>query len=160
MSYVTAPDQASEGCPFCALPGSDSEHDRENLILHRGASAFAILNLYPYNPGHLMAVPYRHVADFADLTSEELHEVADLSQRGVRALRAASGAQAFNIGLNLGAIAGAGISEHLHQHVVPRWGGDTNFMPVIGQTKVLPELLTETYDRLAPAFAAAAAGQA
>jgi len=155
MSYVTAPDDARTGCPFCTLPADGAEHDRENLILHRGVRAFAILNLYPYNPGHLMAVPYRHVADFTDLTPEELHEVAELCQRGVRALRAAAGAQAFNIGLNLGSIAGAGISEHLHQHVVPRWGGDSNFMPVIGRTKVLPELLTETFDRLAPAFAAA-----
>jgi ATP adenylyltransferase len=102
-----------------------------------------------------MAVPYRHVAGFDELTVAELHELADLCQRAVRVLKLVSGAQAFNIGVNAGAVAGAGIGDHIHQHVVPRWGGDTNFMPVIGQTRVLPELLGETYARLAPAFARA-----
>jgi len=154
MSYVKDPDTSSRGCPFCVLPERGPEHDRESLIVHRGERAYAILNAYPYNPGHLMSVPYRHVADFAELEPAELHEVADLAQRAVRALRACSGPHAFNIGLNLGAIAGAGIADHLHTHVVPRWGGDTNFMPVIAQTRVLPELLVQTYDRLVPAFAA------
>lgn len=153
MAYIKDPDQASEGCPFCVLPDRGPEHDRETLIVYRARWAFAILNAYPYNPGHLMMVPYRHVASIDDLTLEELHELADLCQRGVRALRAASGPHAFNIGMNIGGVAGAGIADHLHQHVVPRWGGDTNFMPVIGQTRVLPELLEETYDRLLPAFA-------
>lgn len=151
LAYVTDPDTASLGCPFCTLP--ERGDDRAALILHRGERAYAILNAYPYNPGHFMAVPYRHVAGFDELTVPELHELADLCQLGVRALRASSGPHAFNIGLNVGGVAGAGIADHIHQHVVPRWGGDTNFMPVIGQTRVLPELLEETYQRLAPAFA-------
>jgi ATP adenylyltransferase len=114
-----------------------------------------ILNAFPYNPGHLMAVPFRHLAAFEELSREELHELADLSQRAVRALQACSSPHAFNIGMNIGGVAGAGIADHLHQHVVPRWGGDTNFMPVIGRTRVLPQLLEETYDRLVPAFAEA-----
>ncbi len=155
MSYVKDPDTSRRGCPFCVLPSRGADHDRESLIVHRGERAYAILNAYPYNPGHLMAVPYRHVAGFDELEPAELHEVADLAQRGVKALRTSSGPHAFNIGLNIGSVAGAGIADHLHAHVVPRWGGDTNFMPVIGQTRVLPELLEETYDRLVPAFAAA-----
>ena len=152
MSYIRG-EGKSGGCPFCVLPAGDAEADREALIVHRGEAAYVILNAYPYNPGHLMVVPYRHVAGYDDLTTAELHEIADLCQRAVRALKDTSGPSAFNIGLNVGALAGAGIAEHIHQHVVPRWGGDTNFMPVIGQTRVLPELLEETYQRLAPAFA-------
>jgi len=152
-AYVTDPDASSQGCPFCRLPGRGPEHDAESLIAHRGAETFVILNAYPYNPGHLMIVPYRHTDDYASLSAAELHEMASLSQRSVQVLRRTSGAHAFNIGLNLGGIAGAGIADHVHQHVVPRWGGDTNFMPVIGQTRVLPELLAETWSRVAPAFA-------
>jgi len=152
-AYVTDPDASSTGCPFCRLPGRGSAHDAESLIVHRGAETFVILNAYPYNPGHLMIVPYRHTDDYASLSAAELHEMASLSQRSVQVLRRTSGAHAFNIGLNLGGIAGAGIADHVHQHVVPRWGGDTNFMPVIGQTRVLPELLAETWSRIAPAFA-------
>jgi ATP adenylyltransferase len=152
-SYVRDPDAASSGCPFCLLPARGRERDDESLIVHRGATTFVILNAYPYNPGHLMIVPYRHTDDLAALSLEEVHEVAELSQRALRVLRATSGAHAFNVGMNVGAIAGAGIAEHVHQHVVPRWGGDTNFMPVIGQTRVLPELLAETWARIAPAFA-------
>jgi ATP adenylyltransferase len=152
-AYVTDPDASSHGCPFCRLPGRGPEHDEESLIVHRGAAAFVILNAFPYNPGHLMVVPFRHTDDYASLSDAELHEMAVLSQRAVRVLRHAVGAHAFNLGLNLGGAAGAGIADHVHQHVVPRWGGDTNFMPVIGQTRVLPELLDETYARVAPAFA-------
>ncbi|MGH3666522.1 MAG: HIT family protein [Egibacteraceae bacterium] len=155
MSYIRGDGRDLEGCPFCVLPGRGTQADAESLILHRGQLVYAILNAYPYNPGHLMLVPYRHLSDFDELSSAELHEVAELSQRAVRALKQDSGPQAFNIGLNVGGIAGAGIAEHLHQHVVPRWGGDTNFMPIIGQTRVLPELLEETYRRLAPIFAEA-----
>lgn len=154
QAYVTNPDASSDGCPFCRLPDRGAQHDEESLIVHRGSVAFVILNAYPYNPGHLMIVPFRHIDDFASLSTAELHETAELAQRSVRVLRGAAGAHAFNIGLNLGGIAGAGIADHVHQHVVPRWGGDTNFMPVIGQTRVLPELLAETYARIAPAFAA------
>ena len=153
MAYVKSPDAAQEGCPFCVLPAGDD--DRGALIVHRGEVAFVILNAYPYNPGHLMVVPYRHVATLHELTREERHEITDLCERGVRALSASSGPHAFNLGMNIGGVAGAGIADHIHQHVVPRWGGDTNFMPVVGQTRVLPELLEETYDRLTPAFAEA-----
>lgn len=154
MAYIRA-DEPVSGCPFCVLPARDPADDRESLILHRGRQAYAILNAYPYNPGHLMAVPYRHVAGIDELTVSELHEVADLCRAAVVALRASSGPQAFNIGINMGGVAGAGIADHIHQHVVPRWQGDTNFMPVIGQTRVLPQLLEETYERLAPAYAEA-----
>ena len=154
MGYIRG-DGELEGCPFCVLPARGPAHDRDTLILHRGPLAFVILNAYPYNPGHLMVVPYRHVSGFQELSTEEVQEMASLCQRGVRALKASSRPQGFNIGINVGAAAGAGIADHIHQHVVPRWGGDTNFMPVIGQTRVLPELLEETYDRLHPAFAAA-----
>ena len=152
LAYIKDTDQQISGCVFCVLPARGRDHDRESLILHRGDRVFVVLNAYPYNPGHLMLVPYRHVADYDDLDTAEIHEVAELAQRSVRALRASSGPQAFNIGMNVGGMAGAGIADHIHQHVVPRWGGDTNFMPVIGQTRVLPELLEESYDRLAPAF--------
>lgn len=159
MAYIRSDDTTVAGCPFCLLPEQAAEQgaegDRAALIVHRGVHTFVILNAFPYNPGHLMVVPYRHIAEYDALTTEELHEMNDLSQQSVRALRATSAPHAFNIGLNVGQIAGAGIADHVHQHVVPRWGGDTNFMPVIGQTRVLPELLEETYDRLAPAFAEA-----
>lgn len=155
MSYINDPDRKVAGCPFCVLPARGPEHDAETLILHRGTRCYVILNAYPYNPGHLMVVPFRHVARYEELEADELHELADLSQRSVRALLATSGPDAFNIGFNVGSTAGAGIAEHIHQHVVPRWEGDTNFMPIIGQTRVLPELLDETYERLAPAFAEA-----
>ncbi|MGH8899945.1 MAG: HIT family protein [Egibacteraceae bacterium] len=160
-AYVRSPDRHSGGgCLFCDLPARGPERDAESYILHRGERTYALLNAFPYNPGHLMAVPYRHVAGFDELTPAELHELADLCQRAVRALKAASGTlgsgpHGFNIGVNAGKLAGAGIGDHIHQHVVPRWGGDTNFMPVIGQTRVLPELLAETYAWLAPAFARA-----
>lgn len=153
QAYVTDPDASSHGCPFCRLPARGPEHDEESLIVHRGELVFVILNAFPYNPGHVMVVPFRHIDDYGALAQPELHEMADLTQRAVRVLRLTTGAHAFNIGLNVGGIAGAGIADHVHQHVVPRWGGDTNFMPVIGQTRVLPELLGETYARIAPAFA-------
>ncbi|MBS2534568.1 HIT domain-containing protein [Catenulispora sp. NF23] len=132
--------------PFCRIP---SLSDEDGLIIARGELVYAVLNLYPYNGGHLMVVPYRHVADYTDLTLPETAELADFTKRAMTAVRAASGAQGFNIGMNQGDVAGAGIAAHLHQHVVPRWGGDTNFMPVVGQTKVLPQLLGETRKLLA-----------
>ena len=157
MSYIRSDEPELEGCPFCVLPARDAA-DAETFILWRGDTCFCILNAYPYNPGHLMVVPYRHIADYDALDDEETTEMALLTRAAVRALRTASGPHAFNLGMNAGRIAGAGIADHVHQHVVPRWGGDTNFMPVIGQTRVLPELLEETYTRLQPAFAAAVTG--
>jgi ATP adenylyltransferase len=136
--------------PFCRLPEGG---DAEGLIVARGVHVYAVLNLYPYNPGHLMVVPFRHTADYSDLSAEETVEFSEFTQRAIRALRVASGAQGFNVGINLGSIAGAGIAAHLHQHVVPRWGGDTNFMPVVGQTRVLPSLLADTRELLVDAWA-------
>ncbi len=137
---------AEHHCPFCEIP---ARSDQDGLILSRGELAFAVLNLYPYNPGHLMVVPYRHVADYTELTVAEASEVALLTQQAMVALRATAGPQGFNIGMNQGAVGGAGIAAHLHQHVVPRWAGDMNFMPVVGQTRVLPQLLGDTRDQLA-----------
>ncbi|OZM72461.1 HIT family hydrolase [Amycolatopsis antarctica] len=138
------------GCPFCRLPGLGD--DAEALILARGEQVYAVLNLYPYNPGHLMVVPYRHVADYTELTAVETVELAEFTQRGMAVVRAVSDAHGFNIGMNQGVIAGAGIAAHLHQHLVPRWGGDANFMPVVGHTKVLPQLLGQTWELLAGAW--------
>ncbi|MGH3933453.1 MAG: HIT family protein [Pseudonocardiaceae bacterium] len=136
-------------CPFCRIITMD---DVEGLVIARGDTVYAVLNLYPYNPGHLMVVPYRHVADYPDLTTEETVELANFTQRAMRAARRAAAPHGFNIGINQGAIGGAGIAAHLHQHVVPRWGGDVNFMPVIAGTKVLPQLLSETHTLLVDAW--------
>jgi ATP adenylyltransferase len=148
MAYIKGEGKpASEGdCPFCTIPGLA---DVDGLVVARGELCFAVLNLYPYNSGHLMVVPFRHVAGYDELSGDEAGELARMTQHAVRALKHASGAQGFNVGMNLGSIAGAGIAAHLHQHVVPRWGGDTNFMPVVGQTRVLPQLLPDTRELLA-----------
>lgn len=137
------------GCPFCRIPGLG---DEEGLIVARGALVYAVLNLYPYNSGHLLTVPYRHVADYTELDEAETAQLAAVTKQAMTALRAVSGAQGFNIGINAGQVAGAGIAAHLHQHVVPRWGGDSNFMPVVGRTKVLPQLLADTRLMLAAAW--------
>lgn len=142
---------AGKQCPFCRVPGLP---DEEGLVVARGRTVFTVLNLYPYNSGHLMICPYRHAADYTELGEAETAELADHTKRAVRALRTAYGAQGFNVGMNLGAVAGAGIAAHLHQHVVPRWGGDTNFMAVVGQTKVLPQLLRDTRKRVADVWPA------
>ena len=148
MAYIKGEGKGG-GCPFCDIP---SLPDEDGLIVARGELAYAVLNLYPYNSGHLMLVPFRHVASYDELTGAEAAEVAELTQRALRALRSATGAQGFNVGMNLGVVGGAGIAAHLHQHVVPRWGGDTNFMPVVGHTRVLPQLLPDTRNLLAQAW--------
>ncbi|MFA0754147.1 MAG: hypothetical protein IMHGJWDQ_001931 [Candidatus Fervidibacter sp.] len=140
-----------QGCIFCEKP--KEQRDRENLIVARFERCFVILNAFPYNNGHLMVVPYRHVPSLLNLTDEELAELMKVTQISERVLRQALNPHGFNIGLNLGRCAGAGIEEHLHVHIVPRWHGDTNFMPVIADTKVLPELLSQTYEKLQPLFA-------
>ncbi len=153
MAYIQGENQptsdAEAECPFCRM---QQLNDAEGLVVRRSTVAFAVLNLYPYNPGHLMICPYRHVADYTSLTGEEVVDVAQLTQGAMRAVRAASGAHGFNVGMNQGSVAGAGIADHLHQHVVPRWGGDTNFMPVVGHTKVLPQLLQDTRQLLAASW--------
>jgi ATP adenylyltransferase len=151
LAYIQG-DGKTDECPFCTIP---SMSDEDGLIVHRGQLAYVVLNLYPYNAGHLMAVPFRHVADYPDLTSAETDEVGTMTQTAMRVIRQVSGAQGFNIGMNQGAVAGAGIAAHLHQHVVPRWGGDTNFMPVVARTKVLPQLLRDTRQLLADAWPSA-----
>jgi ATP adenylyltransferase len=150
MAYILG-ESKSDGCPFCTIPAMS---DEEGLIVTRGLTAYVVLNLYPYNSGHLMVVPFRHVADYTELSAAETVEVAELTQTAMRVLREVSGAQGFNIGMNQGPVAGAGIAAHLHQHVVPRWGGDTNFMPVVARTKVLPQLLRDTRQLLADAWPA------
>lgn len=151
MEYVdSAKDDAGDTCVFCEKPAAGD--DEGAYILARTASAFAMLNAYPYNPGHLMVAPFRHVAELEDLTGDELAETMDLLQRSIRALKEVSGPHGFNLGMNLGRVAGAGIPGHLHWHLVPRWNGDTNFMAVVGGTRVLPELLAETYAKLRPVF--------
>jgi len=147
---VTTADR-QQGCIFCEKP--KEQRDRENLIVARFERCFVILNAFPYNNGHLMVVPYRHVPSLLNLTDEELAELMKVTQISERVLRQALNPHGFNIGLNLGRCAGAGIEEHLHVHIVPRWHGDTNFMPVIADTKVLPELLSQTYEKLQPLFA-------
>jgi ATP adenylyltransferase len=145
-----AHDEAGDDCPFCAAP---KRSDEDALIVARGVTVYAVLNLYPYNSGHLMAVPYRHLADYPDLTTDETLELAEFTQRAMQVLREVMAPHGFNLGINQGPVAGAGIAAHLHQHVVPRWGGDTNFMPVVGQTRVLPELLSEARTQIAEAWA-------
>jgi ATP adenylyltransferase len=154
MAYIKGENKpagpgSGDGCPFCHIPALP---DAAALIVARGTLVFAVLNLYPYNGGHLMVCPYRHVADYTDLDAAETAELAGFTKSAMKALRAASGAQGFNIGMNMGGVAGAGIAAHLHQHIVPRWGGDTNFMPVVGRTKVLPQLLADTRAMLAAAW--------
>jgi ATP adenylyltransferase len=146
-----AHDEAGEDCPFCAAPGKS---DADGLVVARGDLVYAVLNLYPYNSGHLLVVPYRHVPDYTDLTVDEAAEFARFTQQAMTAIRTAMAPHGFNIGMNQGAVAGAGISAHLHQHVVPRWGGDTNFMPVVGQTRVLPQLLADARSAVADAWPA------
>ena len=133
--------------------------DGHTLVVARGRTVFAVLNLYPSNAGHLMVVPYRHVPDYTDLTDAEVAELGAVTQTAMRVVRAVSGAHGFNIGMNQGSVAGAGIADHLHQHAVPRWGGDTNFMPVIGLTRVLPQVLRETRALLAANWPAGDAGE-
>jgi ATP adenylyltransferase len=148
MAYVRSAVE-DEGCPFCAIP---HHPDAESLVVARGETTYVVLNLHPYNPGHLMVLPYRHVADLADLTAEEAAELMTMTQQSLRTIRAVSNPHAFNVGLNLGRSAGGSLADHLHQHVVPRWTGDANFITVVGGAKILPELLAETRELLAAAW--------
>ncbi|WP_085066698.1 HIT family protein [Catenuloplanes japonicus] len=149
MTYIAGQERPSGECAFCRAPGLPQP---DSLVVARGTLVYAVLNLYPYNPGHLLICPYRHVPDYTDLTVEETAELAAFTRTAMRVIRETSSAHGFNIGMNQGAIAGAGIAAHLHQHVVPRWGGDANFMPIVGRTKILPQLLTETRDLFVAAW--------
>ena len=153
LNYIRGENRPLAGndieCPFCKIP---SMNDDEGLIVYRGTKAYVVMNLYPYNPGHLLICAFRHVADLTELTDAERNEISSLTAHAMKTIRKVSAPAGFNLGMNQGAISGAGVAEHIHQHVVPRWSGDANFMPIIGQTKVLPQLLTETREALAKAW--------
>ena len=157
MKYMWAPwrieyiqMEKPKGCILCEKPRENN--DVLNYILYRGEKNFVILNSFPYNPGHLMVAPYRHVGNLEELADEELHEHFEIVRRGVKLLKQAFNPGGFNLGINIGAVAGAGIADHFHTHIVPRWSGDTNFMPVIAEARVLPEALAETYEKLKGKF--------
>lgn len=150
MAYIQGgPKPHEEVCPFCRAP---SLSDEEALIVARGEHVFAVLNLYPYNSGHLLICPYRHVAGYDEATDDEVAEMAAMTQTAMRVIRQVSRTDGFNIGMNQGAIAGAGVAAHLHQHVVPRWAYDANFFPIIAKTKALPQLLGDVRDAIADAW--------
>ena len=146
MQYVSNSGGDGDGCIFCDHLAAGDE------VLYRGPTAFVLLNAFPYNTGHLMVAPQRHAGEIGDLSEDERHELMDLSAESVRIVRDAMSPHGFNVGMNIGSAAGAGIPGHLHMHVVPRWGGDTNFMTTVGETKVLPEMLADTAAKLRPAF--------
>ncbi|MEF8814027.1 MAG: HIT domain-containing protein [Halovenus sp.] len=147
--------EAFEGCVFCELPDRDTETDREQYLLARGEHAYVLLNNYPYNPGHAMVIPHEHTGTYTDLGTASLLAKERFVQRTMAAMGDALAPDGYNVGYNLGTVAAGGsIGDHLHAHIVPRWEGDTNFMPVVGETKVIVEAVTETYDRLHEAFAA------
>ncbi|MFA4646355.1 HIT domain-containing protein [Pyrococcus kukulkanii] len=148
IEYIRSPKY--EGCIFCDFPKEN--RDKERLILYRGKNAFIIMNNYPYNPGHVMVAPYRHVSSIEDLTEEEMLEIMKLAALVMKAIRKVMKPDGFNLGFNIGKVAGAGIDGHVHLHIVPRWNGDTNFMPVIADTKVIPESLKQAYDEIKQAI--------
>ncbi|MFC6235379.1 HIT family protein [Leucobacter soli] len=150
MVYIADTHQPDEhDCPFCRAPSFD---DAQSLIVHRGASAYVLLNLYPYNNGHLLVCPYRHISTYDEADAAEVAEIGALTQTAMRVVRETMDCQGFNIGMNQGAIAGAGIAAHLHQHIVPRWAADSNFFPIIAKTKSLPQLLGDVRQRIAAAW--------
>jgi len=148
LEYMQAADE-QDGCVFCLAQAVD---DEEALVVHRGQRAFVLLNKFPYASGHLMVAPFRHVGDFVELEDEEALEIHRLASEGISALAETLAPQGYNLGWNLGRIAGAGVVDHVHLHLVPRWAGDTNFMPVLADVKVLPEHLVETRGKLAAAW--------
>lgn len=139
----------NQQCPFCDIP---EKSDEDGLVVYRGTRAYVVMNLYPYNPGHLLICAFRHVADLTDLSNDEREEIFELTAHAMKTIRIVSNPEGFNLGMNQGAISGAGVAAHIHQHVVPRWSGDANFMPIIGKTKVLPQLLTITRSEIAAAW--------
>jgi len=148
IDYIRAPKH--EGCIFCKK--SQSTQDRDNLVLYRGKESFVLMNLYPYSNGHLMVSPYKHTADTNEISQEGNQEIMNLVNKSMNILKNSMGADGFNFGANFGKAGGAGIEEHIHFHIVPRWIGDTNFMPVVGNTKVMVEGLKETWDSIIPQF--------
>ena len=151
LAYVKdAAKDVEQDCIFCAKPAEDD--DEANLIVHRGERAFVILNLFPYTNGHLMVTPYAHLSSIADVPAETIAEVMSLSQQAIRVLEEKYAPHGFNVGFNQGRVAGAGVEHHIHMHVVPRWGGDTNFMPVLADTRVMPQSIEQTYEALRGSF--------
>jgi ATP adenylyltransferase len=150
MPYLNQVDH-EPGCLFCRI-AADSDRDEYNYVLYRGPHCFVMLNLYPYNSGHLMVVPYQHTGLLEDVRSEAAHEAFRLTQVATHVLTEVVQPEGFNVGINQGRVAGAGVADHIHLHVVPRWNGDTNFMPVLADAKVMPELLASTAAKLRPAF--------
>lgn len=161
LAYIVGAVKSSprDACLFCRVATEGEKHDRSNLVVYRGALSFAMLNRFPYNNGHVMVAPYSHVASIEELGDEELGDMVKTLKIVVRALREAYSPDGFNIGANIGRDAGAGIEGHFHVHVVPRWRGDTNFMPIISGTKVIPELLEESFDRVRNAIESALRGE-
>lgn len=151
MTYIDGPAGQSQGCVFCSKAAATD--DEENLVVWRASRCFALLNLYPYNNGHLMIAPYDHVPSIEELDAETLTDIMTTSQLCLAALRGAMRPQGYNLGINQGSVAGAGITDHVHLHIVPRWNGDTNFMPVLADTKVMPDYLANTYRQLREQFA-------
>jgi ATP adenylyltransferase len=149
MTYLRGEQKKPDGCVFCI---ENIDNDRENHVLYRGEHCFIILNRFPYNTGHLMVIPYTHVPTLEVLDAATLAEMMSLVQLSLRVLREAYGPQGFNIGMNIGEAAGAGVAEHIHLHIVPRWSGDTNYMTVVGETRVIPEWLDQMLERLLPLF--------
>ena len=153
LEYVKDASKDNEDeCIFCAKLGDGDKHDEENLIVHRAERCFVILNKYPYTNGHLMVAPYEHVASLPALDDETVAEMMSLSKQAMRILEATYSPHGYNVGFNQGRVAGAGVEHHIHMHVVPRWGGDTNFMPVLADTRVMPQTLEQSYKALAGAF--------
>jgi ATP adenylyltransferase len=152
MKYITGIEKKDEGCVFCSKPQQNRERDRDNLLLYRGEKCFVLMNLFPYNNGHLMIIPYQHTSDILNVDAETSAELWALVCKSKSALTAAMHPDGFNIGMNIGRVAGAGIDQHIHMHIVPRWNGDTNFMPVVGETKVISQSLNDAYDALLPHF--------
>ena len=148
MAYVKG-EASDQGCPFCRIGAPDTD---DELLVALGEHVYAVLIRFPYNPGHLMVIPYRHEADVVALTDEESNELMSMTRHAVKVIRSVSAPDAFNVGLNLGSVAGGSLSGHLHQHVVPRWEGDANFMTVTAGVKTLPQLLAQTRDLLADAW--------
>jgi ATP adenylyltransferase len=151
MEFIRA--EKPDGCIFCDFPAQEAARDRENLIVHRSSRSYTILNRFPYNAGHLMVIPRAHVADFARLEREELADLHDELRRAIEVLKRVAQPEGLNVGMNLGKVAGAGIVDHMHYHVVPRWAGDNNFMPVLADVRVVVEHLDATWERVRAGFA-------
>ncbi|SOC54247.1 HIT family protein [Ornithinimicrobium cerasi] len=152
MAYVKGErpsKDAGQGCPFCAAPDKE---DAEGLIVHRGEHCYVVMNLFPYNPGHLLICPYRHLSLYVDLSEEETAEFTALTKGAIRAMMRAGNPTGYNLGMNQGEVAGAGVAAHLHQHLVPRWTGDANFLPIVAQTKALPQLIEDVRQQLVAAW--------